>query len=334
VKVTDTESFILKSQAVHKDFYDYTLCDYKNTKKDVIIICRDHGTFYQKPTNHLQGKGCDTCGRLKSINSKRKFNNEMIEQIKGEWLGEDMSCESLAKKYNVTDAAIHYHVKKIKKYRVRDFKNKSTRSNEYVFHDINEVSAYWIGMLMADGCISSTEKNKEPRVVLVLHRKDEEEIKKFKKWTEFTGKITYGEKKDKETGAVTPFARISISSLIMCTELSKYGVIERKTMEAKVKKLHNNADFWRGAICGDGYVGIIGSTPTLEFSGSYQICNQFKKFCKKFIKSKANVTPDKSIFRYRLKGSSAYKIVHVLFGNATYGLNRKMTMAKKILETC
>jgi hypothetical protein len=62
-KSIGTQGFIDKAQLAHGDKYDYSKVDYKNSKTSVTIICRVHGEFQQKPTNHI-GKnksGCSAC---------------------------------------------------------------------------------------------------------------------------------------------------------------------------------------------------------------------------------------------------------------------------------
>ena len=43
----------------------------------VAIICKKHGVFWQKPQNHLMGKGCKKCAVEININSKRKTQEEV-----------------------------------------------------------------------------------------------------------------------------------------------------------------------------------------------------------------------------------------------------------------
>lgn len=66
-KLSDTtDTFVNKSIEVHKDKYDYSKVDYKKNNIPVIIICKEHGEFLQKPINHLIGRGCQQCnGNLK-----------------------------------------------------------------------------------------------------------------------------------------------------------------------------------------------------------------------------------------------------------------------------
>lgn len=57
-----TEEFITKAKAVHGDRYDYSKVEYVDLKTKVCIICKDHGEFWQQPSNHLRGIRCPQCG--------------------------------------------------------------------------------------------------------------------------------------------------------------------------------------------------------------------------------------------------------------------------------
>ncbi len=56
-----TESFVRKAIKKHKDLYTYDRVRYKNSQTDVLIGCRVHGLFKQRPVNHLNGQGCSKC---------------------------------------------------------------------------------------------------------------------------------------------------------------------------------------------------------------------------------------------------------------------------------
>lgn len=65
--VYTTEKWIEAARKVHGDKYDYSKVEYINAKTKVCIICPEHGEFWQKPNNHLMGKGCIKCsGNLKN----------------------------------------------------------------------------------------------------------------------------------------------------------------------------------------------------------------------------------------------------------------------------
>jgi very-short-patch-repair endonuclease len=54
VKLT-TEQFIQKAKLLHGDKYDYSLTTYINSQTKVKIICKNRGTFEQRPNDHLKG---------------------------------------------------------------------------------------------------------------------------------------------------------------------------------------------------------------------------------------------------------------------------------------
>ena len=58
-----TESFILKSQIVHGNKYDYSHTIYYKSNAPVTITCPSHGSFTQTPNKHLSGTGCKRCAR-------------------------------------------------------------------------------------------------------------------------------------------------------------------------------------------------------------------------------------------------------------------------------
>lgn len=60
-----TAEFIEKANKKHNNLYMYDFCEYKSMKEHVIITCKDHGNFYQSPTQHLHhGAGCHICSQI------------------------------------------------------------------------------------------------------------------------------------------------------------------------------------------------------------------------------------------------------------------------------
>lgn len=77
-KVIDTESFIEKARKVHGNKYDYSKAEYKNAKSDICIICPTHGEFWQNSHSHLNGSGCQQCGRNSQIKKRSLSYEEFI----------------------------------------------------------------------------------------------------------------------------------------------------------------------------------------------------------------------------------------------------------------
>ena len=58
------DDFIKRANKIHNFKYKYD----KVNRQPVTITCIEHGNFTQKPTNHLDGCGCQKCGMLFSHN--------------------------------------------------------------------------------------------------------------------------------------------------------------------------------------------------------------------------------------------------------------------------
>lgn len=62
-----TEEIIRESIKIHGNKYDYSLTNYINSLTKIEIICKEHGSFFQKPYDHLIGKKCPKCvGKYKT----------------------------------------------------------------------------------------------------------------------------------------------------------------------------------------------------------------------------------------------------------------------------
>lgn len=58
---TRHDTFLAHARERHGDRYDYSLVRYVDQHTDVIIVCRLHGAFTQRPTNHLSGASPSNC---------------------------------------------------------------------------------------------------------------------------------------------------------------------------------------------------------------------------------------------------------------------------------
>ena len=72
------EQFIGYARDVHGDKYDYSKVLYLGTDIKVIILCKIHGVFSQRPNSHLQGKGCIICGGCNLKNTESFIKQDLI----------------------------------------------------------------------------------------------------------------------------------------------------------------------------------------------------------------------------------------------------------------
>lgn len=73
--------FTTKASNIHNNKYDYSLVEYINSQSKVTIICPEHGSWEQKPNNHITGYGCPTCadverGKSKTIKAASEFTTK------------------------------------------------------------------------------------------------------------------------------------------------------------------------------------------------------------------------------------------------------------------
>lgn len=60
-------NFIIKSQMIHGNIYDYSEVKYINSRSNVIIKCIIHGSFSQIPNAHIRGSKCPKCSKKASL---------------------------------------------------------------------------------------------------------------------------------------------------------------------------------------------------------------------------------------------------------------------------
>ena len=99
---TNTADFIKKALRLHRDRYDYSKVEYKNSQTKVCIICPEHGEFWQTPNNHLRGQGCPICNngfnklyKLSLLNKEdllHMSSHQLLEVIANKKLPSDFKC--------------------------------------------------------------------------------------------------------------------------------------------------------------------------------------------------------------------------------------------------
>ena len=112
VKRTSTfDEFISKANEIHKNAYDYSNVTYINSQSKVLITCKIHGDFEQKPSSHLQGSGCNKCGKNRSkdkqlftlddfISNANKIHNNIYDYSKVNYTGANNDVIIICKKHD------------------------------------------------------------------------------------------------------------------------------------------------------------------------------------------------------------------------------------------
>lgn len=119
----------------------------------------------------------------------------------------------------------------------------------------NEVKAYWLGFLFADGWIN--QRKGQDRLVLDLAVKDKNHLKKYKKALNFKGPVKdFTIKSGQWKGFI--HTMVSITSQQLVNDLNKLGCTPRKSLTLKFPKIKKSLirHFIRGYFDGDGSVFI------------------------------------------------------------------------------
>lgn len=79
-RMNSLADFLSKAKQVHGSKYDYSMIELEMITAKVEIICPKHGSFTQKASDHLRGRGCMKCGADKN---KKGSLDEMIGKTFG-----------------------------------------------------------------------------------------------------------------------------------------------------------------------------------------------------------------------------------------------------------
>jgi len=80
VKRFTSEEFVERAKNAHGGRYDYSSVEYINDRTKVLIICKDHGEFWQDPGRHIRRKhGCPSCrGKNISLASIKTSSTKFV----------------------------------------------------------------------------------------------------------------------------------------------------------------------------------------------------------------------------------------------------------------
>lgn len=215
-------------------------------------------------------------------------------------------------------------------------KRRQYTLNESAFDgaENNPDAAYFIGLIMADGCI--THRTYSPRLSIGFSGDDGVMVERFQQFLGTDHPFYVSSRIGGFRTKSSKFTRISIDSKRIAAKLAEYGVGARKSLTAKVKRLEMSADFWRGAVDGDGHLTIPKgkhlAQPSVGLVGSHAMVSQFVEFVRSFTECAAKVAPMHSIFRFETKGRFAVSIIRKLYGQGRISMPRKQAVADTILS--
>lgn len=217
--------------------------------------------------------------------------------------------------------------------KIRDWDNRKYTVNDRYFERIdNENKAYWVGFILADGCIASGRN----ALILGVSIKDRKHLEKLRHDINANNPIYDQTIKSNGFGKNKKCSTIRISSRKIKNDLLCVGIKERKTGHEKPIELDKKyiRHFWRGLVDGDGWVCKYNDRNIIGLCGSYEIVDGFAEFLTKEIGiNRLYPKKHKSIYKVVYYGKeNPRKIVKLLYEGSAIFLDRKKEIACRIIN--
>ena len=211
--------------------------------------------------------------------------------------------------------------------------NSEAQTKHTLRHDAFDVltpdAAYWCGFLFTDGSVSH-RPGQTPEVSVGLSECDLGHIEKLRAFLGSTHAITPMKARPMtfKAGAYISKAacRYSVRSAKLADRLCALGRYDGPVDEGLVQ----SRDFWRGAMDGDGTIGISGGYPYLHLVGSRRLMEAYVRFLGHTGTRSLHVQPHKMIFSVNASGATAARIIDRLYLQASPVLDRKASRAARI----
>lgn len=231
---------------------------------------------------------------------------------------------------NCSDSVIQRFLKNKKVESLKNYRKYFFKENYFECIDTEE-KAYWLGFLYADGCVFKTT------IRLNLSLKDIDVLKKFAESIQCTKEIEVGTQNS--FGTEVEYARLSIYSIKMVTDLIDKGCIPKKSL---ILQFPNNNQvpkellphFIRGYFDGDGGFSYnkTGKQYTMNFCGTLDFLSGIKEFFNvnnPIAHDKRHL--DKNIYSLHIGGNlNVLSKGNMMYENAHIFLLRKMEIYKKL----
>jgi intein-encoded DNA endonuclease-like protein len=178
---------------------------------------------------------------------------------------DDMSVANIAEESGISSVTVWRILKRRGISRDRKHGPRNLlRCNDQYFNKLTKESAYWLGFITADGCVSQGGSGSW-HLSIRLSGKDKEHLANFKRDIESGHKLREGVTKNGH-----PYCAISISRKELVDDLKGWGVIPNKTKHLQAPDLPENLyhHYLRGFFEGDGsfYLRKKAVTPQLVFA--------------------------------------------------------------------
>lgn len=268
---------------------------------------------------------------------RKIITNDLKEEIIRFYKSKPMGYKDIEKKYNLSTPTVIKILKGVEKYNKSIIFNPELKENFFENID-DEYKAYFIGLLISDGNVfidSNKKANRQASISITLDKNDKYILDEFKKVLKTNTKVTSDGR---------GCSQIAVRSNKIAEDLSKYGIIPKKTFITYLPILSDNMmpHLIRGILDGDGCINshLIKSgrfLHSISFCGSEQLMSDLSNFL--FEKVKLKTKP--KVYSYKDKNLSEISVRNIndmfllgkyLYSNATIFLKRKYNKFNNFIE--
>lgn len=175
------------------------------------------------------------------------ISQDLKQDIINYYLSYPMSLSQVENQYKLSHPTISKILKDIPKYPKAKIYNPELKERFFETIDTEE-KAYFLGLLITDGNVfKDTTKGRQASISITLDLKDEYMLLAFKKVLNANTNVGHDGR---------GCGQIAVRSDLMAKDLSKYGVVPRKTLITYLPQIDNQYmnHLMRGILDGDGCI--------------------------------------------------------------------------------
>jgi transposase len=302
-----------------------------DTTRQEIICLYTNGSSIKEIMND-SGYGKSTIWSIvRGLRRQDKFKlTDMDQKYIIDHYTRNYDTKLLATQFNVSRGLIYKILQKAKVTRPPTEANRIYHTDIRYFNSLNIEKAYWLGFILADGCITDRHQ-----LCLTISKKDFNHLKLFRdSITEspihFSNK-TIGKK-------TYELCSLAISSKELCDDLRSLGVHERKSLVHGTPGLSSDlySSFYLGYFDGDGSIykpkNRRGHTYITSILGSEAFCKQLQNWIGSECDATYHINNYKRISELRGATESSFRLLTKLYSESSVYLDRKFNLYIQMIE--
>ena len=262
----------------------------------------------------------------------KKITSDLKEQIIHEYLNCPTTISNIAKQFNLSNPTICKILACVPKYKKAQIFNPELNETAFSVID-NELSAYFLGLIIADGNIFLPhDGNRQASISISLQKSDGYILEEFKKFMKTNTSVVIDNR---------GCCQIAIRSNKVADDLKNLGVLPQKSFNTTLPNIPKDqmSHLIRGIIDGDG--SIFALKHNNKFLHSISCCgtHTLMQNMSDAISETLNISTKPKVYDYKNRILSEFKIYNFgdtlklgnwIYKNATIYLKRKREMFEQI----